>query len=225
MHHYNAVLPPLTLREYGRNIQMLADHLGTVEDREKRTKYAYTLVDLMRQLNPSGAVRDPEETTQKTWDDLFIMTGFTLDVDAPFPPPAEDILTKKPERLSYNKESARYKHYGQNVEKLIAIASEIEDEDEQRGAIIYLGKLMKMFYSTWNRENVDDSTIVDHLRSMSRGKLVIPVEEVKAKSLFDSVVAPSSKGRSNKSNNNSGSNSNSNNNNKRRSNNRRKKSN
>ena len=220
MHHYNSVLPPLTLREYGRNIQMLADHLGTVEDREKRTKYAYTLVELMRQLNPSNAVRDPEETTQKIWDDLFIMTNFTLDVDAPFPPPAEDILTKKPERMSYNKESARYKHYGQNVEKLIALASEIEDEAEQRGAIIYLGKLMKTFYTTWNRDNVDDSTIVDHLRSMSKGKLLIPVEEVKAKNLFDSNIAPSSKGRSN-----SNSNSKSNNNKGRRSNNRRKKNN
>ena len=219
MHHYNSVLPPLTLREYGRNIQKLANYLGTIEDRDKRTKYAYTLVDLMRQLNPSGAVRDPEETTQKTWDDLFIMTNFTLDVDAPFPPPAEDILTKKPQRLSYNKESARYKHYGQNVEKLIALACEIEDEAEQRGAIIYLGKLMKTFYTTWNRDNVDDSTIVDHLRSMSRGKLVIPVEEVKAKNLFDSAIAPSSKGRNSKGNNSGG------NSNKRRSNNRRKKNN
>lgn len=176
---------------------MLADHLGTVEDKEKRTKYAYTLVELMRQLNPNNANRDPEEVTQKIWDDLFIMTDFTLDVEAPFPPPAEDILTKKPERLSYNKESARYKHYGHNVEKLIALASEIEDEEEQRGAIIYLGKLMKTFYTTWNRDNVDDSTIVDHLRSMSRGKLVIPVEEVKAKNLFDSAIVPSTKGRTN----------------------------
>ena len=219
MHHYNSVLPPLTLREYGRNIQKLANYLGTIEDRDKRTKYAYTLVDLMRQLNPSGAVRDPDETTQKTWDDLFIMTNFTLDVDAPFPPPAEDILTKKPERLSYNKVSARYKHYGHNVEKLIALASEIEDEAEQRGAIIYLGKLMKTFYTTWNRDNVDDTTIVEHLRSMSRGKLLIPVEEVKAKNLFDSSIAPSSKGRT------SNSNSNNKNNKGRRSNNRRKKNN
>ena len=218
MHHYNSVLPPLTLREYGRNIQKLADYLGTIEDREKRTKYAYTLVELMRQLNPSA--KEQDETTQKNWDDLFIMTDFTLDVDAPFPPPAEDILTKKPERLSYNKESAKYKHYGQNVEKLIAIASEIEDEAEQRGAIIYLGKLMKTFYTTWNRDNVDDATIVDHLRSMSEGKLVIPVEEVKAKNLFDSNIAPSSKGRTTNS-----SNSNSNNNKGRRSNNRRKKNN
>ncbi|MGB3848703.1 MAG: DUF4290 domain-containing protein [Tunicatimonas sp.] len=219
MHHYNSVLPPLTLREYGRNIQMLADHLGTVEDREKRTKYAYTLVNLMRQLNPS-TTNDPEETTQKTWDDLFIMTNFTLDVDAPFPAPAEDILTKKPERMSYNKTSARYKHYGQNVEKLIALASEIEDEDEQRGAIIYLGKLMKTFYTTWNRDNVDDTTIVDHLNSMSKGKLVIDVNEVKAKNLFDSAIAPSSKGRTNSNNNNNSGKSN-----KGRRNNRRKKNN
>lgn len=218
MHHYNSILPPLTLREYGRNIQMLADHLGTIEDREKRTKYAYTLVELMGQINPAS--KELDDTTQKNWDDLFIMTNFTLDVDAPFPPPAEDILTKKPERMSYHKAKPKYKHYGENVEKLIAIASEIEDEDERRGATIYLGKLMKTFYAAWNRENVDDETIVGHLRSMSKGKLEIPVEEVKAKSLFDSNIAPSSKARNtNSSNNNKGSS------NKGRRNNRRKKNN
>ena len=220
MHHYNSVLPPLTLREYGRNIQMLADHLGTIEDREQRTKYAHTLVKLMRQLNPT--VKEDDDTTQKNWDDLHIMTNFTLDVDSPYPLPAEDILTKKPDRMSYHKAKPKYKHYGENVEKLIAIAGEMEDEDERRGATIYLGKLMKTFYTTWNRDNVDDETIVGHLRSMSDGKLDISVDEVKAKNLFDSNIGPSSKGRSTNTSNNKGKGKS---NNKGRRNNRRKKNN
>ncbi len=194
---------------------MLADHLGTIEDRDKRTKYAHTLVALMRQLNPT--VKEDDDTTQKNWDDLHIMTNFGLDVESPFPMPAEDILTKKPERMSYHKAKPRYKHYGQNVEHLIEIASNIENEDDKKGALIYLGKLMKTFYTTWNRDNVDDEVIVGHIRSMSKGKLDISVEEVKAQNLFDSNIGPSPKSRSNNNSNKS------NNNNKGRRNNRRKK--
>ena len=214
---YNTGQSKLILREYGRNVQKLAEYLPNVEDRDKRTAYAYTLVNLMRQLNPN--VKDGE-TTQKIWDDLFIITNFTLDVDAPFPPPPEDVLTKKPNKVPYSKESesAKYKHYGKNLEKLIEQASELEEE-EKRDATIYLGRLMKTFYITWNRDNIDDEVIVKQLRKLSRGKLEISLEEVKAKNLFDSL--------GNTSNNNSNSNNNnkgrSNNKGRRNNNNRRKK--
>ena len=198
---YNTGQSKLILREYGRNVQKLAEYLPQVEDRDKRTAYAYTLVNLMRQLNPN--VKDGE-TTQKIWDDLFIITNFTLDVDAPFPPPPEDVLTKKPNKVPYSKESesAKYKHYGKNLEKLIEQAGELEDEEEKRDATIYLGRLMKTFYITWNRDNIDDEVIVKQLRKLSRGKLEIPLEEVKAKNLFDSTVGVSNNNSSNNSNNN-----------------------
>ena len=183
MLEYNASRPDVILKEYGRNIQKLANYLSTIEDRDLRTRYAYTLIELMRQLNPN--VKDNNETTQKLWDDLFIMTNFTLDVEAPYPPPDTDILTKKPQRVPYNTEPVRYRHYGKNMERLVEQASELEDPEEQRGATIYLGKLMKTFYAAWNRENVDDEVIVRDLKSMSRGKLTIPVEEVKQGNLFD----------------------------------------
>ncbi|MEM6844759.1 MAG: DUF4290 domain-containing protein [Bacteroidota bacterium] len=207
MLEYNASRPDIILKEYGRNVQKLANYLSTIEDRDERTRYAYTLIELMRQLNP--AVKENNETTQKLWDDLFIMTDFTLDVEAPYPPPEVDVLTKKPQRVPYSTEPVRYRHYGKNLEKLVEQAGELEDAEEKRAATIYLGKLMKTFYSTWNRENIDDEVIIRDMKKMSRGKLDISTEEVKEKGLFE-ISLPR-----NRSNNN-------NNNNKGRRNNRRK---
>ncbi|MEO0330827.1 MAG: DUF4290 domain-containing protein [Bacteroidota bacterium] len=197
MLEYNASRPDIILKEYGRNVQKLANYLSTIEDRDERTRYAYTLIELMRQLNP--AVKENNETTQKLWDDLFIMTNFTLDVEAPYPPPEVDILTKKPKRVPYSTEPVRYRHYGKNLEKLIEQAGELEDEEEKRAATIYLGKLMKTFYGTWNRENIDDEVIIRDMKKMSRGKLDITVEEEKEKGLFE-VNMP--KNRNNNNNNN-----------------------
>nr|WKN39884.1 DUF4290 domain-containing protein [Tunicatimonas sp. TK19036] len=196
MLEYNASRPDVILKEYGRNIQKLANYLSTIEDREQRTRYAYTLIELMRQLNPN--VKDNNETTQKLWDDLFIMTNFALDVEAPYPPPEVDILTRKPKRVPYSTEPVRFRHYGKNMERLIAQASELEDPTEKQGATIYLGKLMKTFYSTWNRENVDDEVILRDLEHMSRGKLTISIDEVKQGNLFDTNQP---KSRSNNNNN------------------------
>ena len=40
------------LKEYGKNIQKLVDYVKTVPEQDKRTEYAYALVELMKQLNP-----------------------------------------------------------------------------------------------------------------------------------------------------------------------------
>lgn len=183
MFEYNTSKSRLILKEYGRNIQKLAEHISTIEDRDERTRFAYTLIELMRQLNPS--VKDNGENTQKIWDDLFIMTDFTLDVDAPFPKPEPDVLFKKPKRLSYNDEPVTFKHYGRNIEKLIERANAIDDEEERKGAIVYLGRLMKNFYMSWNRENVEDEVIMRHIKEMSGNKLSIQIDEIKDKGLFD----------------------------------------
>jgi hypothetical protein len=50
---------------------------------------------------------------------------------------------------------------------------------------------MKRFYATWNKENIDDEIIVEHLAKMSKNKLVIPLEKVRAGNLFDSNIKES----------------------------------
>jgi hypothetical protein len=70
------------MKEYGTNVQKLVDYILSVQDKEKRTKYAYLLVELMRQVHPN--MRDNQDYSNKLWDDLYIMSNFKLDVDSPF---------------------------------------------------------------------------------------------------------------------------------------------
>ncbi|UJP65525.1 DUF4290 domain-containing protein [Mongoliitalea daihaiensis] len=171
----------VTLKEYGKNIQRLAIHIAGIENREKRTASIYTLVEIVKQLNPHMR----SESDQKIWDDIHIMSGFTLDVDGPFPSPEEDLLTRKPQSVGYPKGEVKFKHYGRNIEKLIEKAIEIEDNEEQETAIIYIGQLMRSFHSTWNRDNFDDGIILDDIKTLSKGKLHIDLEKVKEMGLFE----------------------------------------
>lgn len=169
------------LKEYGKNIQRLAIHVAEMEDREKRTQSAYLLVEMVKQLNPQMKT----ENDQKIWDDLHIMSNFTLDVDGPYPKPEAELLFKKPKIVGYPKGEIKFKHYGRNIEKLIERAVEIEDDEEQEAAIIYIGQLMRSFHSTWNRENFDDGIILDDIKTLSKGKLHIDLEKVREMGLFE----------------------------------------
>ena len=171
----------VTLKEYGKNIQRLAIHISEMEDREKRTQSTFALVELVKQLNPQMKA----ENDQKIWDDLHIMSGFKLDVDGPYPKPPADLLFRKPQRVGYPKGEVKFKHYGRNIEKLIEKAVELEDDEEQEAAIIYIGQLMRSFHSTWNRDNFDDAIILDDIKTLSRGKLHIDLEKVKEMGLFE----------------------------------------
>lgn len=200
MNDYNTIRPALILKEYGRNMQMLIEYIKTIDDREKRSESAHVLIELMKLINPNA--KDTQENSQKLWDDLFIMADFDLDIDSPFPMPEKEILNKKPERLGYKGTEIRFKHYGRNIQLLIEKAIELEDPEEKDAAIIHIGRLMKSFQNTWNRDNVDDDTIVKNIKTMSKGALSIDLDRVKSENLFEYTVKerrnrPSNKGRRN----------------------------
>jgi len=200
---YNTVRKPIVLKEYGRNIQKLVDHLMSLEDREKRNKFAATLVELMKQVNPS--TRDFSEGSQKLWDDLFIISDFELDVDGPFPKPERQLLERKPEPMKYLSRKSKFKHYGYNINLLVEKAIEMEDKDQREAAIIYIGRLMRSFTNTWNKENVDESVILRNIEVLSNKKLTLDLEKVKQNNLFEPFYRekekPRSKGRKMGSNN------------------------
>ena len=202
MNNYNTVRPALILKEYGRNMQMLVDHIRTLEDKEKRTESAYVLIELMKLINPNA--RDSQESSQKLWDDLFIMSDFDLDIDSPYPMPEREILSKKPEPLGYKTSEIRFKHYGRNIQLLIKKAIELQDPEDKDSAVIHIGRLMKSFQNTWNRDNVEDTTILKNIEKMSNKELTIDIERVKSENLFDSMVKerrsrPNNKNRRNNS--------------------------
>ncbi len=180
---YNTDKENLKLREYGRNVQKLVDYIQTVEDKEKRNSYAETLVELMRQINPN--VKEGKEYEQKVWDDLHIISEFQLEVESPYPTPDKTILGRKPDRVKYNFNQIKYKHYGKNMELLIEKAVATEDPDIREAAIVHIGKLMRTFYNVWNNDTLEDVTIIKNIQQLSDGKLTIDLEKVKEYNLFE----------------------------------------
>jgi hypothetical protein len=182
---YNTQRGPIILKEYGRNVQKLVDYIRTLPDIEKRTDMAYTLIELIKQLAPI-AIEAPENP-QRNWDDLYIIADFNLDLNSPYPIPDRETVFKKPARMTYPQTDVKYKHYGKNVERLIKEASKKEDPEEREEAVIYLGKLMKTFYSNWNKESLDDTVIVKDIRNMSNGTLNVSIDKVKEDNLFEKL--------------------------------------
>jgi len=221
MNEYNTSRSPLVLREYGRNIQKLVEYIKALEDTEQRNRYASTLIELMKQVTPS--LRDTPETTQKMWDDLFIMADFKLEIDSPYPMPEQDVLIKKPNRVPYSSQYIKFKHYGKNIELLIKEAVAMEDGEDKQNAFIYIGKLMKSFYNTWNKEVVDDAVILENMKALSGGKVDLDIDKIKEENLFETLYKDKKKPmtKSNtksptRQNNRSNNRNNNNNNNRRR---------
>ena len=79
---YNSQLKKLVLPEYGRNIQQMVDHCLTIQDRDERTRCAYTIVQNMANMFPM--MRGETDYQHKLWDHLMIMANFELDVDCPY---------------------------------------------------------------------------------------------------------------------------------------------
>jgi hypothetical protein len=186
----------LLLREYGRNVQDLVNHILSLEDRSERTRLSHLLVNLMAKLNPQ--LRDTQDYQQKLWNHLYVMSGSKLDVDAPYPLSAMEYLNDKPQRMSYPLHTPRYKHYGQNVELLIQRATELEDDKEREAATISIGKLMKTLYRSYNKDSITDDVILNDIQQISKGKLNMDLAYIESNNLFESVSAKSQDSGSNR---------------------------
>lgn len=166
---YNTNRNKITIREYGRNIQKMIDYCITIEDREQRNLTAQAIVKVMTQMNSSAAQTHDYE--HKFWDHLHIMSAFNLDIDAPYPPPAKETVSQKPERMGYNNNRMSYPYYGKNIEKIIEAVVEMDDDDQKEAVVLAIANYLKKSYLNWNRDAVNDETIVKHLDKLSDGKL------------------------------------------------------
>jgi hypothetical protein len=182
---YNTSRPDIILKEYGRNVQKLVEYIRTVPDREKRTELAATLIELIKQLNPT--IKEQGEDPQRMWDDLYIMADFNLDLNNPYPVPKPEILLRKPNKVEYPQSKIKFKHYGKNIELLVQEALKKTDPEERQDAIIYLGKLMKTFFGNWNKETLDDSVILRDLQLLSKGALTINIDQIREDNMFEKL--------------------------------------
>jgi hypothetical protein len=172
---YNSQRDNIIIREYGRHIQKVVDIITAIEDREKRNHYAKYAIEMMGMLFPH--LKNVEDFRHKLWDHLFIMSEFKLDVDSPYPTPTPDTVVAKPKRVRYPKNKVEFRHYGHNVEILIAKAIEQKDPVKQKDFAQGIATVMKMTYRNWNSDDVNDDTIKDDLRMMSDGILALDEDQ------------------------------------------------
>ncbi len=170
---YNTAKKDLILPEYGRNVQMMAEHLLTIQDRDRRNDAAKELVSIMINMNP--AVKETKDFKQKIWDFLAQLCGYKLDVDFPYPVTKVQEL-KAPERLQYNMNDIRLRHYGYTVERMIDAAVKLEDGEEKQALTVMIANNMKRNFVVWNQKSVTDEIIISDLMRLSHGQLSLPVE-------------------------------------------------
>lgn len=170
---YNTQKKKLIMPEYGRNIQNMVDHCVMLEDREERKRCAYAVVDIMGNMFPH--LRDVNDFKHILWDHLAIMSDFKLDIDYPYEVVTREDLTTAPEKLNYSRPTMRFRHYGKLLERMIAIAADMEDGEKRDLLISQLTTQMKKSYSQWNKE-VDDEKILADLVELSGGKIQLDYE-------------------------------------------------
>ncbi|HNQ36704.1 MAG: DUF4290 domain-containing protein [Prolixibacteraceae bacterium] len=173
---YNTSRKKLALPEYGRNVHNMVDLLLHMEDRDRRTRAAHVLIDIMGNLNPY--LRDVPDFKHKLWDHLAIMANFKLDIDYPYDPPKPEILLEKPNRVPYCQRDIKHRHYGHTMELMLKKAMEFEEGKEKDVLIYQLANHMKKSYLAWNKDAVEDDKILDDLRLMSGGALTYPGMEL-----------------------------------------------
>jgi hypothetical protein len=166
---YNSQRESLLIPEYGRHVQKMIEHAVSVKDREQRNKLAHAIVNVMALLNPY--VRDSADYKHKLWDHLFIISGFKLDVDSPYPAPNPAAWKKKPKRVPYPSQKIRLRHYGKNIELMIEEAKKLDDGDSKQALVNAIANFMKMSYLNWNRDAVNDEEILHDLKELSGGEL------------------------------------------------------
>lgn len=169
---YNTERVRLYIPEYGRNVQKMVDYLKTIEDREKRNEQARAVIKVMEIINPAVHLQDNYE--QKLWDHLHIISGFSLDVDSPYPAPAPESLNDRPQMVPINKKPVKATHYGRNIENIIDLIAETEDGESKTAMIRALGAYMRQQYLIWNKDTVSDETILQDIVRLSDNRIQIP---------------------------------------------------
>ena len=171
---YNTEREQIVISEYGRCVQEMIKKLPEIEDRQQRTEAARYIISVMVQMNPS--IKQSSDYEHKLWDHLYMISGYNLDVDTPFAPPIPETQKRKPQHIGYQNNKIKYGHYGQYLIKMIETASQ-EESEEMREALAYsLAGQMKRDYLEWNKSVVNDQVIIDDLKTISGGRLIIPDE-------------------------------------------------
>ena len=158
--------------EYGRNVLRMVDQLREIPDRAKRTEQAYAVVKVMELLNPQ--VHSQENYAHKLWDHLYMIAGYDLDVDSPWPCPVAEEFTTDPVPIPMKGSKIKAFHYGRNIESIINLICEQPEGEVKTELIRSLAIYMRQQYLIWNKDSVADETIFADIEKLSDGRIKVP---------------------------------------------------
>lgn len=167
----------LNIPEYGRHMQKLVNHCKELPTKEERNKMANAIIEVMGNFQPH--LRDVPDFKHKLWDQLFIIAGFDLDVDAPYEVIKQEEIQTKPKKLAYPKTTSKYKFYGNNIQIMIDEAIHWEKNDLREKLEFTIANHMKKCFLNWNKDTVDDDVIFKHLVELSNGEIDLFNKEIK----------------------------------------------
>ncbi|MCH5599713.1 DUF4290 domain-containing protein [Niabella ginsengisoli] len=166
---YNTTRNHLAMREYGRHVQKMVEHILTIEDPNRRQNNTEAVIELMGFLNPH--LKNVEDFRHKLWDHLFLIADFKIDVESPYPTPTREALKAKPQPLPYPKRSSKFSHLGKNLEDIINKALAEQDPEKRQGFANAIAYYMKLAYNNWHKEVVHDDAIQSELTNITDGQL------------------------------------------------------
>ncbi len=169
---YNTEKERLVKPEYGRSILEMVKSLKKIEDREKRSEQARAVIRAMELINYD--VHKQENFDHKLWDDLFIISGYDLDIDAPYPMPTPEQALARPEVPSVVRKPIRASQYGRNIESMINLVAGMEDGEVKTSVIRSLAIYMRTQYLIWNKDSVADETIFQDIEKLSDYRIHVP---------------------------------------------------
>ena len=76
-------------------------------------------------------------------------------------------IKKRPEKMPYNNQRIKYKHYGKTMEQFIAKIDSIEDEKTRNEFISLLANHMKKSFVMWNNDSVENKQIIKDIQHLS----------------------------------------------------------
>lgn len=185
------------MREYGRHVQKMVEHIMTIEDPVRKQKNAEAVIELMGFLNPH--LKNVEDFKHKLWDHLFLISDFKMEVDSPYPVPTKETYRVKPQPIPYPKRSSRFSHLGKNLEDVIDKALAEQNPEKRQGFANAIAYYMKLAYNNWHKEVVHDDAIQSELNGITGGQLEFTnTPYVKAYSMKQDLAKSNNFGKRNK---------------------------
>ena len=170
--YYNTEREKLAMPEYGRFILEMIETLKTIQDKDKRSEQARAVIKSMEILNPQ--VHQQEDWEHKLWDHLYIIAGYDLDIDSPYPAPEQTFMETKPVPIPLKTKPVKANHYGRNIESIIDLIAGHEDGEVKTAMIRSLAVYMRQQYLIWNKDSVADETIFKDIEKLSDYRIKVP---------------------------------------------------